>query len=294
MKKKLFFLFLIPSLLFSSRVKWPIKDVTDGMITSVFAENRGESFHQGVDILVKQSPVFPIENGELFFYWDSSDSLYPQECGLGKFIVVQHPKYRSYYSHLKKITLFGHNLLTQEKQIGVTGKTGRASQEHLHLDIKDEEKFFNPLEFLPPLKDNAPPVIRSFIFQSGYYLRQLHPSHTQKVFLTLKDSYQLVFLAHDLSSSGKRRGIYRYQLKIESIQKKQRVFYEDVAFSHIKQGKLIDKYLAQNLFLSIWGESFIFAGEWKEKNRREEYLLELKVFDFAGNFDTFKRIIAFR
>ena len=93
-----YFVILFLSIVLTS-FKWPVKD---GKITSTFGESRGDHFHDGIDMTVKDDKVYPVDSGELLYFWDKS--IFPLEKfpGGGNHIILTHGnKYYSLYLHLK-------------------------------------------------------------------------------------------------------------------------------------------------------------------------------------------------
>ena len=259
----------------------PIKNL-DAMISSVLRK-RTDHFHNGMDISINGAGL-PVKTGTVL-----PGPRIPLPRRAKWFLVAQHPISACCDPENQS---FGSKSFTQQTQI-TTGNTGRSSGPHLHFSLKDDRQFLNPVEYLPKIKDTTPPILRTLVFKSGYYLRMVNGSQGQRIYLPLRNSYQILFLAQDPAGGG-RRGIYRYQLKISGLDHKETVFQKEVVFDTLSQGKLSGKIALSDLFTAIWGENFIIAGEWVKKNRREDYAVELTISDFSGNTDSMKKIISFR
>ncbi|KKR11294.1 MAG: Peptidase M23 [Candidatus Woesebacteria bacterium GW2011_GWA1_39_21] len=101
-------------------------------------------FHPGLDFDgVTGDPVRPIMDGVVE---DVSYSKY----AYGNAILINHGnKITSLYAHLSKILVKPNQEVTTDVIIGLMGASGHASGDHLHLEIRDNGKPFNPLTVLP-------------------------------------------------------------------------------------------------------------------------------------------------
>jgi len=138
---------------FSSGFIWPTPNYT--RISSPFGRRNSptksaSSYHQGIDIAANQgSNVLAISSGTVTFAgWSSSG---------GYMIIIEHANnYDSRYCHL------GENLLVTAGQKVYAGQTiatvgpkyvsggrlnGATTGVHLHLGIRKDGKFINPLQF---------------------------------------------------------------------------------------------------------------------------------------------------
>lgn len=100
-------------------------------------------FHPAVDLVTPRGmAVYPVMNGVIekvtFSWW-----------GYGNYIIVDHGnQLKSLYAHLAKIEVKEGNKVTQETIIGQVGSTGWATGNHLHLEIREDGKYLNPMAFL--------------------------------------------------------------------------------------------------------------------------------------------------
>jgi len=140
---------------------WP---VADRVITGTFGEDRGDHFHNGIDIGGGAQDVRPVLPGELVFRWDEASDYSSLPRGLGTFVALRHGQgLVTLYAHLQNGSLGPPRTSYQPAdRLGVIGETGDASGPHLHFAVFDEEagSAVNPLLFLPPLAARQPPVIR--------------------------------------------------------------------------------------------------------------------------------------
>lgn len=117
---------------------WPIT----GNITSKFGP-RGETFHDGIDILAPEgTSIQAIEKGEVMY----SDQL----RGYGKLVIVRHAGgFVSVYAHNQSNLVREGQKVVQGEVIGEVGSTGRASAPHLHFEIRKDNVAQDPLYYLP-------------------------------------------------------------------------------------------------------------------------------------------------
>jgi Peptidase family M23 len=147
---------------------WP---VAARIVTGTFGEDRGDHFHNGVDIGGGTQDVHPVLPGELVFRYDEAADYSSLPRGVGTFIVLHHEQdILSVYAHLKGGSLGpDHTSYLPGERLGVIGETGHANGLHLHFSVFDEEagSSVNPLAFLPALPDRQPPVIRHVFIAVG-------------------------------------------------------------------------------------------------------------------------------
>lgn len=101
-------------------------------------------FHPGVDLGgVLGEPIKPIKGGEVVEAEFTRD-------GYGNTVLINHGKgLTSRYAHLSKIEVKVGDEVTTNTEIGLMGKTGRATGSHLHLEIRQNGIPLNPLSVLP-------------------------------------------------------------------------------------------------------------------------------------------------
>jgi murein DD-endopeptidase MepM/ murein hydrolase activator NlpD len=122
----------------SAGLIWPVS----GSMSSGFGR-RGESFHDGIDILAPEgSPVRAVKDGEVVY----SDQL----RGYGNIVIVRHDgNLASVYAHNEKNRVREGQTVTQGETIAEVGSTGRASAPHLHFEIRRDNVAEDPLNYLP-------------------------------------------------------------------------------------------------------------------------------------------------
>ena len=101
-------------------------------------------YHPGLDFDgVTGEPIYPIINGVVE---DVSYSRY----GYGNAIIISHGnEVTSLYAHLTKIMVDKGQAVDTSTVIGNMGATGRASGDHLHLEVRDHGRQVNPYLVLP-------------------------------------------------------------------------------------------------------------------------------------------------
>jgi murein DD-endopeptidase MepM/ murein hydrolase activator NlpD len=118
------------------------KSPTHGYISTYYS-----SYHRGVDIPNPTgTPVKPFADGEVVYAsW--------AEGGFGKTIVIQHNLgYVSKYAHLSSIEVEVGQKVTADTVIGRVGSTGNSTGSHLHLEIYQNDRSVNPLNYIDPRK----------------------------------------------------------------------------------------------------------------------------------------------
>jgi hypothetical protein len=158
--KKIFLLFIFVcfgSFLFG--YDWPVKE---GPVTATFGESRGDHFHDGIDIGGGPQEIYPVENGEVIFYFNEENLYDDIPTGLGTFLLLEHPRqYRSLYAHLDSVFIEDGGGVSADEPLGIMGDTGYSLGIHLHFSLMDRklERKVNPQLLLPKRKDPRKPSI---------------------------------------------------------------------------------------------------------------------------------------
>lgn len=108
-----------------------------GNVLSEFGPRNGR-MHTGIDIKLKMNdPVYCAFDGMVRMAKDYS--------GYGKMVVVRHDNgLETLYAHLNYISVKVNQYIKAGTLIGGGGKTGRASGEHLHFEVRFQSEPFNP------------------------------------------------------------------------------------------------------------------------------------------------------
>ncbi|MEB2780777.1 M23 family metallopeptidase [Algoriphagus sp. C2-6-M1] len=102
--------------------------------------SREQTFHRGIDLKTNRSTIYSILHGKVVSV--GNDPL------LGNFIKVQHGKYVSIYGHISQVLVSPEEYVLPGSVLGISGSTGRAAGDHLHLSIKNGKDYINPVLFI--------------------------------------------------------------------------------------------------------------------------------------------------
>ncbi len=108
----------------------------EGKVISHFGYRSGK-IHTGTDIkMPKGDTIYAAYNGVV----TRSNYYY----GYGNLIVIQHENnMESYYGHLSGFLVKVGAKITKGEPIGLAGATGRATTNHLHFEIRENDKPYN-------------------------------------------------------------------------------------------------------------------------------------------------------
>ncbi|MFC0513159.1 M23 family metallopeptidase [Mucilaginibacter angelicae] len=114
-------------------------------ITSSFGFRRHpvtgiHAFHNGIDFRARSDTVYAIMKGTV------TDAGY--DGLLGIHIGIGHGDFTSVYGHLSQVFVAPDEPVEAGQPIGITGKTGRVTGEHLHFSIRFRGRYIDPLEFI--------------------------------------------------------------------------------------------------------------------------------------------------
>ena len=103
------------------------------------------TFHHGVDIgVIDGTPVLSIGDGIVKKISNSKKS--------GKYVSIKHGDiYESLYAHCSKIFVSSGSVVKRGEKIALSGHSGKVTGPHLHLGIKKNGRWVNPIEILPNL-----------------------------------------------------------------------------------------------------------------------------------------------
>jgi murein DD-endopeptidase MepM/ murein hydrolase activator NlpD len=140
-------------ILFSNAAETPVNTKTDtclyapvwicpviGKVISPFG-SRGGRTHTGADIkLHKGDTVYAACSGKV--------TMAQTYYAYGKLITLLHEKgCETYYSHLSKILIEKGDSVKCGQPIGLGGRSGNATTEHLHFEIRKDKKTVNPEKY---------------------------------------------------------------------------------------------------------------------------------------------------
>lgn len=117
---------------------WPVT----GYVSSGFGRRKGRD-HEGIDIPARRgTPVKAARSGHVIYAGNRIK-------GYGNLVIIRHAdKYSTVYAHLSKMRVKRGQFVSRGQRIGDVGRTGRASNNHLHFEIRREQLAVNPLLYL--------------------------------------------------------------------------------------------------------------------------------------------------
>ncbi len=120
----------------SGQLQWP----TQGTVTGVFGEDRGDHFHAGIDIANSEgTPIVAAEAGTVI-----------GGCGggYGNCVLVDHGDGMvTLYAHQSSI-LVGSGSVSRGQLIGYMGCTGSCTGPHLHFEVRINGTPYDPMAYL--------------------------------------------------------------------------------------------------------------------------------------------------
>lgn len=106
-------------------------------IISRFGPRHGR-MHYGVDIRMAHGDT-------ILAAFDGRVICSKYHSGFGNLVVLQHDKnIKTYYAHLSKYLVKNGSWVTKGEEIGLAGSTGRATGSHLHFEIRENNKPYDP------------------------------------------------------------------------------------------------------------------------------------------------------
>jgi murein DD-endopeptidase MepM/ murein hydrolase activator NlpD len=126
------------------RFTWPVR----GHINSRFGWRSGRR-HEGIDIkAAKGTPVRAAEAGRVIYSGRLSD--------YGRVVILKHAgRYSSVYAHNHKNRVKKGQFVERGDTIASVGRTGNASGDHLHFEVRRDRVAQDPLRFLPEPSQTA-------------------------------------------------------------------------------------------------------------------------------------------
>ena len=121
--------------------RWPV----EGPISSPFGRRR-TGWHGGIDIKAELgTPVFAAAGGRVVFSgWEQF---------YGRVVKLEHDEgFMTVYAHNLRNFVDAGDAVEAGQVIATVGRTGRASTYHLHFEIRNNGKLFDPI-FLLPLRE---------------------------------------------------------------------------------------------------------------------------------------------
>jgi murein DD-endopeptidase MepM/ murein hydrolase activator NlpD len=135
----------ITQLMKSRNLLWPVS----GYIYSGFGAPRGKrKIHGAVDMVIgKGTPIAVTADGIVSVVTNGEK----QFRGYGKTVVVDHGEgVFTLYSHCDTILVKMGQRVKRGEFIATVGRTGRATTDHVHFEVRVAGKKQDPLKYLPP------------------------------------------------------------------------------------------------------------------------------------------------
>jgi murein DD-endopeptidase MepM/ murein hydrolase activator NlpD len=124
----------VPATTFS----WPVK----GSLSSTFGP-RHRKMHEGIDIAARRgTPVIAARSGHVIYATN-------RIRGYGKMVIIRHADtYSTVYAHLSKINVKKGQFISRGDLLGLVGRTGHATGNHLHFEVRNHRVPVDPLLYL--------------------------------------------------------------------------------------------------------------------------------------------------
>lgn len=126
----------------TSNMIWPV----DGKVSSPFGQ-RGQRRHDGIDIpMPPGTPIRVARDGIVAITGNNNTMGFR---GYGNFVLVDHGGgIKTLYAHCSKVTVTAGQRLRQGDYVALVGRTGRASTDHVHFEVRVNDKAVNPMPYL--------------------------------------------------------------------------------------------------------------------------------------------------
>ncbi|NLL37083.1 MAG: M23 family metallopeptidase [Fretibacterium sp.] len=128
----------------AGRMLWPVS----GRVSSPFGKRGRRSFHAGIDIpMPKGTPIRAAQAGVV-------TEVIPQRSkgfrGYGNVVIVDHGKgISTLYAHCLSFKVKKGQHVRQGDVLATVGRTGRATTNHLHFEVRLHGRPVNPIKYLP-------------------------------------------------------------------------------------------------------------------------------------------------
>ncbi len=123
--------------------KWPVL----GPVSSAFGPRRlfgrATKHHEGIDIVAPRgTPVRAARSGHVIYAGN-------RISGYGNLVIIRHiDRFSTVYGHLSKMNVRKGQFVSRGQRIGAVGRTGRATGNHVHFEIRDRQSPVDPLLYL--------------------------------------------------------------------------------------------------------------------------------------------------
>ncbi|WP_051316107.1 M23 family metallopeptidase [Algoriphagus vanfongensis] len=97
-------------------------------------------FHRGIDLKANRSEVLSMLHGKVIGVG--------YDPFLGNFVKVRHGRFEAVYGHLSYVSVLEGESVLPGSELGISGSSGKATGDHLHLTIKKGNEYINPAIFI--------------------------------------------------------------------------------------------------------------------------------------------------
>ncbi len=120
---------------------WPVARAS-AVVTSEFGAPRGKSRHKGIDLSAPAgTPATVTADGVVAFADRSGD--------FGRLVIIDHGAgWQTRYAHLKRIKVKNGKKVARGDVIGTIGKSGNATGNHLHYEVRRDGRAVDPRPYL--------------------------------------------------------------------------------------------------------------------------------------------------
>ncbi|NLD05970.1 MAG: M23 family metallopeptidase [Synergistaceae bacterium] len=130
-----------------SDMKWPMKS---GELSCLFSRTRskGKRKHLGIDIVApKETPIYAVLDGVVEVVSNGGKGF----RGYGRVMIINHSgQLWTLYSHCSTMKVKVGQSVKQGDIIATVGRTGRATTNHLHFEVRNAKgTALDPMKYLP-------------------------------------------------------------------------------------------------------------------------------------------------
>jgi murein DD-endopeptidase MepM/ murein hydrolase activator NlpD len=131
----------------SKKLRWPV----EGYIYSTFNATRGRRKHGAIDIVTQKGvPIAAAADGIVSVAASGGKGF----SGYGKIVVINHGKgLYTLYAHCDRLLVKMGQRVKAGEYIATVGRTGRATTNHCHFEVRISGKKHDPLAYLPSRPD---------------------------------------------------------------------------------------------------------------------------------------------
>jgi hypothetical protein len=116
---------------------WQFDVPCHGKVISRYGPRRGRH-HAGIDLKMPKGDT-------IFAAFDGIVTRSQYYYGYGNLVVIDHGyRIETYYGHLSGFIAHAGDTVKKRQPIGLAGATGRATTSHLHFEIRENRKPYNP------------------------------------------------------------------------------------------------------------------------------------------------------